>query len=416
MREHVDVTDLEQHLADLGANISYRKTPEISAPLAPQLRSETPQKRPRPLLWHLPSQRIVQAAAAAVIIAGFLFVASPAARAGVARLLGLQTSATKPVVLGSVDFLTPRVGWVTIGNSNLQEGALYGTRDGGHSWTKLLLFGTGSLGQRFGLLGTWLQFTDARHGFLYTAEGTQPLHKEQVLYRTSDGGRHWIRLPLPQSATEGLLTFTFNGSLNGWMLVNHGGSGPLQNVDLWHTTNGGKIWRMLTSSTTKPPPPLTPSLGLSITGFANQLLFPSPARGWLLQGGPGTADRPLFSTADGGVVWSPLSPPAAALPQEGQYSRVFSSQVGAASLHQNRLLIPVAAAVYAGADESATAEVYVVERYNPAVKAWLPDVKVPAPVQLSRLYPASFISAPIAVDLASSSLWGICDPTADGHH
>ncbi len=71
MREHVDVTDLRTApLHDLGADISYRKTPEISAPLAPQLRSETPQKRPRPLLWHLPSQRIVQAAAAAVIIAG----------------------------------------------------------------------------------------------------------------------------------------------------------------------------------------------------------------------------------------------------------------------------------------------------------------------------------------------------------
>ncbi len=58
----------------------------------------------------------------------------------------------------------------------------------------------------------------------------------------------------------------------------------------------------------------------------------------------------------------------------------------------------------------------LVKRYNPAVKAWLPDVKVPAPVQLSRLYPASFISAPDCSGPGIVIPLGICDPTADGHH
>jgi photosystem II stability/assembly factor-like uncharacterized protein len=77
--------------------------------------------------------------------------------------------------------------WRFAGSSNFREGALFRTRDGGATWTRLDI-----------PIGEPVRFADALHG--WTAGGPAG----DALYETADGGAAWTRVNVPVPAGVGL--------------------------------------------------------------------------------------------------------------------------------------------------------------------------------------------------------------------
>jgi len=60
----------------------------------------------------------------------------------------------------------------------------------------------------------------------------------KALYRTTDGGANWVRVPNAKDlhGSSGTGSLDFVNTLDGWAIL---GSGRL-----WHTTDGGRVWKL----------------------------------------------------------------------------------------------------------------------------------------------------------------------------
>jgi photosystem II stability/assembly factor-like uncharacterized protein len=124
------------------------------------------------------------------------------------------------------------------------------------------------------------QFFDSMHGVLASDAGT---------LLTSDGGRHWQALTLPDGVRAPHPAFS--DARHGWVWD------PSQ-AGLLATTDGGVHWRRL------------PSTGLPDAPAPTHLLgFRDPRHGWLAAGAM------LYGTADGGGSWAALQLPVPAADQ-----------------------------------------------------------------------------------------------------
>jgi hypothetical protein len=210
-----------------------------------------------------------------------------------------------------VQFASPSDGWV-VGSDRIMH-----TADGGQHWTVQLRAG------RAARLSS-ADFTDARHGWVVGA--TQ-------LLATTDGGTHWRSLPEPCPAVRAV---HFVNSLDGFAVA--GGqmpnpaqppytAGPQSGGVLLHTTDGGRHWQRM------PAPP-----GVQTVCFGNRSRGWLGARGniygtvdggrtWALaitsrssQGHSGSAD---VQCAGSGSAWAEVSGPGAGLghvPQMGYHT------------------------------------------------------------------------------------------------
>ncbi len=222
--------------------------------------------------------------------------------------------------------------------------AVFGTADGGRTWTESAVFQTSAPAAR-------LSFADARHGWLLLAPAfTGPGQPVTWLYRTSDGGLRWS--PAATVAPPGTygsnsmcrpLNLTVLTAATGWVTIgcrgqpeflvsrDGGGSWAAQPLPLPAGTLGtaggpasltGPQFAGGTGFlTVAPPPPGTPSLlGTRDAGQSWQLLalppgagqypqvtFFTPADGVLVTAGPQQALGAVFyATADGGRSWTPV--------------------------------------------------------------------------------------------------------------
>ncbi len=122
-----------------------------------------------------------------------------------------------------------------------------------------------------------IQFFDGVHG----------IAQLDRVYRTEDGGFHWIRISVPDDSPD--LTF-FNPS-RGW---------ALDGRQLYTTADGGLNWQ---TGGLIPQALLNNGIG----GVFGRLQFRATDEGWA----GATADQPtVYTTADGGKSWRPVVLPA----------------------------------------------------------------------------------------------------------
>ncbi|MDQ7092080.1 YCF48-related protein [Desulfosporosinus sp. PR] len=119
-------------------------------------------------------------------------------------------------------------GWVISDKSVLK------TEDGGDTWLNVLPLKISEFPN-----GVKSVFLDQNVGWVlideYNSNG-----KPVVLYSTIDGGKQWKKSEL---TIHGIISLAFASSKNGWLLSSpNGPAGPMDNVLVYHTTDGGDNW------------------------------------------------------------------------------------------------------------------------------------------------------------------------------
>ena len=210
-------------------------------------------------------------------------------------VLRIAPSPTPPVLpnsyLAAYDFLTPAAGWALVedASSAAPRFWVFKTTDAARHWQREF---TGSaMPTAAGPLK--IQFFDPNNG-LIALGGTE------VVYRTGDGGSHWIALVMPTFSYSSLY---FSDRLHWWVLGSVQSPDAQRTVEeqLFSTSDSGDHWVAL------PQPPAWQFSGKG--GFGN-IAFRNPGEGWM--GGATPKQATVYSTIDGGASWQPHTLPVAA--------------------------------------------------------------------------------------------------------
>ncbi|GEM_PF-5958206 len=289
---------------------------------------------------------------------------------GVARLAGLGASAPT-LVIGSAAFVSPDEGWITLGDPGSSQAATFKTTNGGRTWHKQLDFPLGSTGSRFGVLGTSMQFVDTTHGFTYTAQGTVPNPKRQVLYRTVDGGLHWVPVLLPKVSAGGLVTFNFSSPKSGLLLVIRGGLTKGESATMFGTNDGGNSWHTVVNST----PVVLPG-GLFIPAFQNAVRQSGSGRIAVLPLAPSLSTVINYFSVNGGKTWTGRAVPVPPVRRPSQ-ALLSVQQLPGVSEISGVAYDPLAAAAYLRGREIHGSSQYFVYRLNKTGASIGAPVKIP---------------------------------------
>jgi photosystem II stability/assembly factor-like uncharacterized protein len=199
----------------------------------------------------------------------------------------------------SLVFSDPEHGWAVtgptfdaIGNLSSPGSALYRTTDGGHSWTPAPGLPTNGEFQ----VPT---FFNAEDGVVFD------LDPSPVVFVTSDGGSRWTKSSIPVSGSAASLRPPpqFSSPTPQAWFLSWGRS-------LLETTDAGTRW---TTIDTKAPWPSDPGPGPS-KGGAWGLTFFTANEGWAVVGLPpckaptGCTGEGAIATSDGGLTWHYLNP------------------------------------------------------------------------------------------------------------
>jgi photosystem II stability/assembly factor-like uncharacterized protein len=184
------------------------------------------------------------------------------------------------------------VGWLNeFGSTPAGPSVIYKTSDGGKHWQEQLRW-DGPGAQQMVFMG---------NDGVVVGQGGVPL------YRTTDGGSHWQRLALPAMlSADSASSLYFRNPNEGWLLgylqQTYSGSvcapGGCPLVGLFHTTDGGQSW---TETASMKPMEMFPGGRLP-----EELHFTDALNGWLVS--QGTSNPPiLYVTHDGGKSWNRVS-------------------------------------------------------------------------------------------------------------
>jgi photosystem II stability/assembly factor-like uncharacterized protein len=236
-------------------------------------------------------------------------------------------------------FLDPRTGWVVASPKQRETGsrvqlAVYRTGDAGATWGwsslgELDLGGDNAAGGYEGGFGVLAlpSFVDRRHGWVAVVTSSDTYKAHTFLFRTSDGGATWTRLPPP----PGVPRVAFSSRTSGWSVVQGGGGA----AGLYRTADAGRSWQGVALA---PPPSLR---GTSVR-LREPPTFKSQRDGFLpvefvrQEGGrPRVLAAGFYVTADGGATWTPRYVPLAEedeehglLPQAAADRRTLLALVG----------------------------------------------------------------------------------------
>jgi len=364
-------------------------------------------------------------ALAAVLVLATAFAALPQARSAVAGWFG-TTTVRLPYILGDAFFLTPKQGWVAVGNVHSHTWRLYETTDGGAAWRLVLNFPAEvSLQQGEYSLGCCsIQFVSSRTWFLFSSSGAG--RSQHTLFeRTTDAGKSWQRLtPPPTGGLDGPRYLHFLNAADGWTWSSEDTGMGNSLFVFYRTRNGGKSWRLLSSSL---PGGKSSGPAPGPAGFA------SPRQGWMFSTEFATGILTAYRTDDGGLRWhicgpanypqSPASQPCGPkIPkqdldvQEG--AREMQAMNGG-DYFGPRGVLPVS--VSAENNDGALRYDLYMYRLDRAGAAWVDPVslRLHLPDISSKSLPPSKDYQPPVFDIAGPNAWYFADPwnfafTTDG--
>lgn len=163
---------------------------------------------------------LIAAAVTVILVAALLYtraVATPPTR----TLNSAPISMMSGPFTATYDFITPSLGWALVLNysSFSTDFWIFRTTNGAGQWQEQYV------GQAKGGR-TYIHFFDDQHGFAYVG----------LAYRTVDGGVHWQSVDIPGSMPY----VTFASPTLGWALAFEVGS-----QHLYKTTDGGMTWTRL---------------------------------------------------------------------------------------------------------------------------------------------------------------------------
>ena len=164
----------------------------------------------------------------------------------------------------------------TTSPSTAQTSRVVRSFDGGNNWTTVAGFPTNPSATNY--LLRHIEFPTNLVGY---ASGTR-----DTVWKTTDGGVTWNKLPLPTPGVTPQITYTDMFALNANTVFLVGNGFPRKVV--FRTTDGGATWQDITGNI----------LSIYPVGNLNSVLFHDQNNGYI--GGPGGA---LLSTTNGGSSW-----------------------------------------------------------------------------------------------------------------
>lgn len=168
------------------------------------------------------------------------------------------------------------------------------TQDGGATWTRELV----DAGSGIGLSS--MAFASPSRGWAVGTDyspAAQP--GKALIYRTDDGGATWTKLAAPPMLF-GADTVTADSGQDVWLLGNGGSSVETSGQQLYHSSDGGNSWQLV-------------SMPRSV--WTSAISFSSPSQGWIagsIRQDRWTSQVEVLHTADGGKTWSASTLPNAA--------------------------------------------------------------------------------------------------------
>ncbi|MDQ2905250.1 MAG: YCF48-related protein [Chloroflexota bacterium] len=255
-------------------------------------------------------QRVSMIAAiviAALLVGSLILVLSQAHRtstSGPGKMHPIQRDPASIILLHMIDETT---GWALA-----EGGQVLRTTDGGIHWqdtTPLDLVnlrasgGEGSASVFLNATTMWTVMT-----IYHTQSGNPDPAPTWLIFHTTDGGKTWQKTT-PQINDNEIGELTFINAHDGWLLATEmvtGGSISLP--DLFRTTDGGKTWvKVLNRHSAQAA--LFNNIATTAMSFVNG------STGWISgRGNLSTSPAMLYETRDGGFTWQELTLGQAALP------------------------------------------------------------------------------------------------------
>lgn len=213
----------------------------------------------------------------------------------------------------SVFFLDEYNGWVVSGASDLINGTLEITTDGGSSWSAVTV----------PFAGGQIEFINETTGFILVGRGAAAGSSAVDVYSSKDGGENWVQVyDMQPGVGDDVNTLPFSGQKNGISFLDSqhgwvGGNIPMDGfVYLYASSDGGHSWSK--QNLTLPAGFETAMTEVGVAQFFSGTDGVLPVR--LMAGNTGFD---FYNTHDSGVSWSSTSP----LISNGQYSVVSMNEI-----------------------------------------------------------------------------------------
>lgn len=175
------------------------------------------------------------------------------------------------------------------------------SNDGGGTFSSYLVSQNATSGDGIGK--AQIQFLDASSGWIMVEGQPGAGQAPWVLFGTKDGGSTWTKLASTQSsntfpAGNVALVWTFSSATDGWIVAVNPNYGPPK-VFVYKTTDGGSSWTAasfsLPAGATGEAVPTTPIFS-SQTHASLQITVDNPQSG--------ATDTYLYTTTDAGASWN----------------------------------------------------------------------------------------------------------------
>ncbi len=208
-------------------------------------------------------------------------------------------------------FLDANRAWVTFAyQALLATPTVWRTQDGGQTWQASQPVDITGLGEFYS--PSDVQFSDEQNGWMLIQLGVIISPDFVALFGTRDGGQTWQRIVDPArrnlQQTCGASGVTFRDPLTGWVAGDCLGLGP--GVSFQRTRDGGQTWE----PQSLPPPAEAPDLfaGSDFSCGVDAPRLLSPQSAVLAVACIGLADDSsenfLYATSDGGENWNVVGP------------------------------------------------------------------------------------------------------------